>query len=77
MGHMHQIIKGIRTSTKVTIGAIMNDDMEQKFPLEQAHGNIDQNNYIGVNTIEFDNLKSIISTYLPGNFPITSARGNT
>ena len=54
----------------------MNDDMEQEPPLEPEHVNLDRKQYIGVNTIKFDDLKGIISTDLPGRLPITSARGN-
>ena len=76
MGHMHRIIKGIRPPTKVTIEKIMNYDMEQETTLEPACGNIYRKNYIGVNKITFNELKGIISTDLPGCFPITPARGN-
>ena len=40
-------------------------------PLEPECGNIDQKHYIGVNLINFDELKVIILTDLPGRFPIT------
>ena len=47
----------------------MNDGMEQEPPLEPEHVNLDRKQYIGVNTIKFDELKGIISTNLPGCFP--------
>ena len=54
----------------------MNDDMEQEPRLEPARGNLDRKHYIVVNAIEFDDIKYIISTDLPGCFPKTSAREN-
>ena len=46
--------------------------MEQEPPLEPARGNIEQNHYIGVKAIKFDELKGIISMDLPVCFPIIS-----
>ena len=51
--------------------------MEQEPPIEPARGNLDRKHSIGVNAIKFDEIKGIISTNLPGIFPITSARVNT
>ena len=42
MGHMHQIIKGIRPLKKITTEQIMNNDMEQELPLEPSRGNQDR-----------------------------------
>ena len=36
----------------------------------------DQEHYIGVTTVAFEELKGIIATYLPGRFPTTSGQGD-
>ena len=77
MGYMHRIRKGIRQSINFATERIMNDDMEQEPPLEPAHGNLDRKHYIGINAINFYDIKVIISTDLPRRLPIISERGNT
>ena len=80
MGHLHMIHKGIRPTSgdkTVEINALMNEVIEpdydenicQELPLNQKHK-------VGVSVFKFDELNGMISTDLPGLFPITSARGN-
>eukprot|EP00978_Attheya_sp_CCMP212_P009528 scaffold22535_cov32-Attheya_sp.AAC.1 len=77
MGHMHRICKGIRPSAKNTIEQlVMQEESEQEPALEPPRGNIDRKHFVGVNAVKFEDLKGIISTDLPGRFPITSARGH-
>ena len=54
----------------------MEEEMLPELPLPQSRVNIDQQHFIGVDTIKFEKLKGNISTELPGCFPITSAQGN-
>ena len=54
----------------------MTDYMEQEPALEPARGNIYLKHYIGVNAINFDELKGIISMDPSGILPITSERRN-
>jgi hypothetical protein len=76
MGHMHRIRKGIRPSAKVQIEQLMQEESEHEPTLAPPRGNIDRKHFVGVNAVKFEDLKGIISTDLPGRFPITSARGH-
>jgi hypothetical protein len=76
MGHMHRIRKGIRPSAKVSTDDMMQEAMEAEPPLEPPRGNIDRGHFVGIDAVKFETLKGIISTDLPGRFPITSAQGN-
>jgi hypothetical protein len=76
MGHMHRIRQGIRPSTKITMDALMQEETTAEPNMDPPRGNIDRKHYVGVNAIKFEDLKGIISTDLPGRFPLTSARGN-
>jgi hypothetical protein len=55
---------------------MMHEEMAAEPQLDPPGGHIDRNHYVGVNAVKFEDLKSIISTDLPGRFPRTSARGN-
>ena len=44
--------------------------------LKPPHGHIDRHHYVGVDTAKFADLRGVISTDLPGRFPITSGQGN-
>jgi hypothetical protein len=76
MGHMHRLRQGIRSSTKITMANMMDEAMAAEPQLDPPRGHIDRKHYVGVNAVKFEDLKGIISTDLPGRFPITSARGN-
>jgi hypothetical protein len=76
MGHMHRLRQGIRSSTKITMAKMIDKAMAAEPQLDPPRGHIDCKHFVGVNTVKFENLKGIISTDLPGRFPITSARGN-
>jgi hypothetical protein len=70
------IRKGIR-STKPTVNDIMNEetDLEPQLDLPRRINN--RENYVGVITIAFEELKGIMATDLPGRFPTTSGQGNS
>ena len=75
------IHKGICPTTgkkTVEINELMNEVMEpdydenicQELPLNRKH------KVVGISVFKFEELNGMISTDLPGRFPITSARGN-
>jgi hypothetical protein len=68
------IRKGIR-STKPTVNEIMNEGTEPEPQLDPPRHINNRENYVGVTTIAFEELKGIISTDLPGRFPTTSGQG--
>jgi hypothetical protein len=76
MGHMHRIRQGIRPTTKITKETLMQQEIAAEPKLDPPRGNIDRRHYVGINAVKFEDLKGIISTDLPGRFPLTSARGN-
>ncbi len=76
MGHMHRIRKGIRPSAKITREQLMQEENDPEPTLDPPRGNIDRKHFVGVDAVKFEDLKGIISTDLPGRFPITSAQGN-
>jgi hypothetical protein len=75
-GHMHRIRQGIRPSTKITIANMMTEESAAEPNMDPPRSNIDRKHYVGVNAIKSEDLKGIISTDLPGRFPLTSARGH-
>ena len=76
MGHMHRIRQGIRPTTKITKETLMQQEIAAEPKLDPPRGNIDRRHYVGINAVKFEDLKGIVSTDLPGRFPLTSARGN-
>jgi hypothetical protein len=76
MGHMHRLRQGIRPSTKITKDNLMQEELTAEPKMDPPRGNLDRQHYVGINAVKFDDLKGIISTDLPGRFPLTSARGN-
>jgi hypothetical protein len=76
MGHMHIIRKGIRPTNKPTVHEIMNEEIDPEPVLEPPRHINNREHHVGVTTIAFEELKGIISTDLPGQFPTTSAQGN-
>ena len=80
MGYLHMVYKEIHPTPGekiVEINELMNEVMApdydenilQELPLNRKHK-------VGVSVFKFDGLNGMISTDLPGCFPITSARGN-
>jgi hypothetical protein len=84
MGHMHCLHQGIRPTTKITMDQMMNEALAVEPNLDPPRGNIDRPHRVGVNAVNFfdlkayifTDLKGIISTDLPGRFLLISARGN-
>jgi hypothetical protein len=76
MGHMHMIRKGIRSTDKPTINEIMNEELDPEPQLDPLRHSSNQQHYVGVTTIAFEDLKGIVATDLPGRFPTTSGQGN-
>ena len=81
MGHLHMISKGIRPTPgekTVEINELMNETMKpdndanirHEIPLNRKHK-------VGVSVFKFNELNRMISTDLPGRFPIKLARGNS
>jgi hypothetical protein len=75
MGHMHMIRKGVR-STKPTVNEIMNEESNLEPILDPPRHINNREHYVGVTTIAFEELKGIIATDLPGQFPTTLGQGN-
>jgi hypothetical protein len=76
MGHMHMIRKGIRSTTKPTIIEIMNEELEKEPELDLPQQITNRQHTVGVTTMNFEKLKGIIATDLPGRFPTTLGQGN-
>ena len=55
---------------------IMNKTNDEP-PLEPPQKINNQEHYVGINIVNFENLNGMISTDQTGKFPITSGRGNT
>ena len=81
MGHLHMIRKGIRPTPgkkTVEINELMNEVMEPDYDETICHElPLNRKHKVGVAVFKFDELNGMISTDLPGRFPITSARGNS
>jgi hypothetical protein len=76
MGHMYMIRNGIR-STKPTVNQIMNEGNDPDSQLDPPRHINNREHYVGVTKIAFEELKGIIGTDLPGQFPTTSGQGNS
>jgi hypothetical protein len=76
MGHLHMLRKSIRP-TKPTIEEIMEEELEPEPVLEPPRNNKDRKHYVGIKSFKFEELKGISATDLQGQFPITSAHGNS
>ena len=79
MEHLHMIRKGIRPTpgTKVVeINELMESIMEPDIEMELQELPLNWKHKVGVAVFKFNELNGMISTDLPGQFPITSARGN-
>ena len=50
--------------------------MELDIIMEQQPVPLNRHHQVGVNVFRFAELIGMKSTYLPGRFPVTSARGN-
>jgi hypothetical protein len=77
MGHMHMIRKGIRLTNKPTVNDIMNEEIDPEPKLDPPRHINNRENYVGVTTIAFEELKGIIATDLCGRFLTTSGQGNS
>lgn len=61
----------------VEINELMNEVMEPDYDETIRHElPLNRKHKVGVSVFKFDELNGMISTDLPGRFPITSARGN-
>ena len=70
LGHLHLLQQGIRpTATDPTP-----DLAPSETPTVREHRQQPRNHNVGAHTIKLDTLQGMISTYLTGSFPITSAR---
>ena len=72
MGRQQRMRQGIRsTKPKDTAPAPVIDE----WPLPPPRSHIDRGHEVGAAVFEFETLKGLISTDLPGRFPFTSSRG--
>jgi hypothetical protein len=55
----------------------MNEETEPEPQLDPPRHINNRENYVGVTTIAFEELKGTIATDLPGRFPTTSGQGNS
>ena len=80
IGYLHMIHKGICPipgNKVVEINKLINSVMEPNYEEDILHKLLlNQKHKAGVSISKFDELNGIISTDCPGQFPITSARGN-
>ena len=80
MGHMYKVKQGIKSTKSTPTGAITNSDKNNPPPLKQTSSHDLRIHTIRTNTLEtavsHNQLKELLATNLPGQYPVTSARGH-
>ena len=79
MGHMHKVQQNIQSTKDVTVEEIMDENKDNKDPLEdylplQKIKNRDH--IVQITAVKFEDLKGMTSSDQTGAIPHTSERGN-